>query len=215
MGKQAPGDTNAHQASPEVRAVEMTRWVDGKSEHTTDELAVEEPLEIRVRGRAISVTMRTPGHDDELALGFLLSEGLIRSANDIARVDPCVRAADGNIINVTLAPHVEVVIEAHEALRRALLSGQRGQGFEQVLEARARLQTALRVLVASVISNYPGYSDSERRQRSLILGPVMDQNGLVDNFLLRNEPISDVDPSTGQELAPPEEGGEAVQSASR
>jgi FdhD protein len=42
-----------------------------------DEVAVEEPLEIRVGGEALAVTMRTPGHDDELALGFLYGEGLI------------------------------------------------------------------------------------------------------------------------------------------
>jgi len=42
-----------------------------------DEVAVEEPMEIRVDGEALSVTMRTPGHDEELALGFLLGEGLI------------------------------------------------------------------------------------------------------------------------------------------
>src|SRR5512133_4033366 len=42
-----------------------------------DEVAVEEPMEIRVDGQALSVTMRTPGHDEELALGFLLGEGLI------------------------------------------------------------------------------------------------------------------------------------------
>src|SRR3954447_9552846 len=42
-----------------------------------DEVAVEEPLEIRVDGAALAVTMRTPGHDDELALGFLYGEGLI------------------------------------------------------------------------------------------------------------------------------------------
>src|SRR3954466_4010023 len=42
-----------------------------------DEVAVEEPLEIRVGGRALAVTMRTPGHDEELALGFLYGEGLI------------------------------------------------------------------------------------------------------------------------------------------
>src|SRR5438477_2476280 len=42
-----------------------------------DEVAVEEPLEIRVGGEALAVTMRTPGHDEELALGFLVGEGLI------------------------------------------------------------------------------------------------------------------------------------------
>src|SRR5438552_5135465 len=42
-----------------------------------DEVAVEEPLEIRVAGQALAVTMRTPGHDEELALGFLYGEGLI------------------------------------------------------------------------------------------------------------------------------------------
>src|SRR3954452_24372652 len=42
-----------------------------------DEVAVEEPLEIRVDGRALTITMRTPGHDEELALGFLYGEGLI------------------------------------------------------------------------------------------------------------------------------------------
>jgi FdhD protein len=41
-----------------------------------DSVAVEEPLEIRVNGSAVAVTMRTPGHDEELALGFLVSEGI-------------------------------------------------------------------------------------------------------------------------------------------
>jgi FdhD protein len=47
-----------------------------------DEIAVEEPLEIRVDGRPLAVTMRTPGHDEELALGFLFGEGLIDEARD-------------------------------------------------------------------------------------------------------------------------------------
>jgi FdhD protein len=54
--------------------VEVLRLPAGRSEH--DQVAVEEPLEIRIDGTPVAVTMRTPGHDEELALGFCLSEGL-------------------------------------------------------------------------------------------------------------------------------------------
>ncbi|HEX8911597.1 MAG TPA: formate dehydrogenase accessory sulfurtransferase FdhD [Humisphaera sp.] len=92
-----------------VRAT-VLRW-DGDAGTATeagDDLVAEEPLEIRVRGRAISVTMRTPGHDAELAAGFLLSEGVVRRSGDILRVEPCGRNADGNVLNVVLAPEVFV-----------------------------------------------------------------------------------------------------------
>jgi len=56
----------------------------GRDERRLDVLAVEEPLEIRLGGRAVSITMRTPGHDTELAAGFLFAEGLLRSPDDIA-----------------------------------------------------------------------------------------------------------------------------------
>ena len=55
-------------------AIDVLRLPDGLSER--DSVAVEEPLEIRIGGRPVAVTMRTPGHDEELALGFCLSEGL-------------------------------------------------------------------------------------------------------------------------------------------
>ena len=55
-------------------AVDVVRLPDGRNER--DRVAVEEPLEIRIGGRPVAVTMRTPGHDEELALGFCLSEGL-------------------------------------------------------------------------------------------------------------------------------------------
>jgi len=59
--------------------VEVVRLPGGRTD--IDEVAAEEPLEIRVNGEAVAVTMRTPGHDEELALGFCLSEGLVpRSA---------------------------------------------------------------------------------------------------------------------------------------
>src|ERR671937_2702187 len=62
--------------------VEVTRLPDGRGRRERDEVAVEEPLEIRIDGRPVAVTMRTPGHDEELALGFCLSEGIpARSAS--------------------------------------------------------------------------------------------------------------------------------------
>jgi FdhD protein len=60
-----------------------------------DEVAVEEPLEIRVDGRPLAVTMRTPGHDDELALGFLYGEGLIDG------VRPAEPTLEANTVEVT------------------------------------------------------------------------------------------------------------------
>jgi len=57
----------------------LTRTVE-RADGVDDRVAVEEPLEIRVRGRALSVTMRTPGHDEELAVGFLHGEGLLAGA---------------------------------------------------------------------------------------------------------------------------------------
>lgn len=75
---------------------------------TTDDLALEEPLEIRVQNRAVSVTMRTPGHDEELAAGFLLTEGVIRRRSDVVRIAPCGLDRGGNVLNVTLAKEAAV-----------------------------------------------------------------------------------------------------------
>src|SRR5437016_14097656 len=79
-----------------------------------DALAREEPLEIRVRGRSIAVTMRTPGRDDELAAGFLLSEGLIRQRSDVVEIAHCRRGETTNYqntLNGFLSPAVDVNFE--------------------------------------------------------------------------------------------------------
>jgi FdhD protein len=89
-------------------AVRVLRWDGDSLCEMPDELAGEEPLEIRVRGRAVSVTMRTPGHDMELAAGFLLTEGIIRQPGDVLTVEHCDRNEHGNVLNVVLAPEVQV-----------------------------------------------------------------------------------------------------------
>jgi FdhD protein len=87
----------------------LVRWNGSEVRTEVDELVVEEPLEIRVSGRAISVTMRTPGHDAELAAGFLLSEGVLRRSQDVVRVHACAEAR--NLVNVMLDPSVHVAFE--------------------------------------------------------------------------------------------------------
>lgn len=85
--------------------------LDGEVVIRPDSLAVEEPLEIRVAGRSLAVTMRTPGDDFELAAGFLVSEGVITRGADFRAARYCAGAAkDGantyNVLDVALAPGV-------------------------------------------------------------------------------------------------------------
>ena len=69
-----------------------------------DVTAREEPLEIRVEGRSVAVVMRTPGHDEELVAGFLVSEGVIKSARDILEISQCPSTGNthGNVVDVLL-----------------------------------------------------------------------------------------------------------------
>jgi FdhD protein len=83
-----------------------------KSYAADDLLAVEEPLEIRVGGRSVAVVMRTPGHDRELAAGFLVTEGIVRRRDDVLDIVRCTEGEKGepreNVLDVVLAPGVEV-----------------------------------------------------------------------------------------------------------
>jgi FdhD protein len=111
--------------------------------HRADLLATEEPLAIRVNGRPLAVTMRTPGDDIDLAAGFLATEGLVRAASDITEIricqeshdhhpvtsqngtaqhDPMANAEDsdhGNVADVTLAAGIEI---DDDRLRRNFLT---------------------------------------------------------------------------------------------
>ncbi|MFI5893202.1 formate dehydrogenase accessory sulfurtransferase FdhD [Actinoplanes sp. NPDC051513] len=72
----------------------------GTTRRRPDELAAEEPLEIRVRKKPLAVTMRTPGHDIDLAVGFLLSEGIITAAGDVVTAQLCAGTDTPNTYNV-------------------------------------------------------------------------------------------------------------------
>ncbi|GMA84753.1 hypothetical protein GCM10025868_00030 [Angustibacter aerolatus] len=86
-----------------------------------DTLTAEEPLEVRVAGRALTVTMRTPGVDFDLTIGFLLGEGLLHGADDVATLMHCQDAGDDgrptyNVVDVVLAegvPAPDVSLERH------------------------------------------------------------------------------------------------------
>jgi FdhD protein len=97
--------------SPAHRDVPIDALRDAGNSHRPDAIAVEEPLEIRLlregepltphgTGRPISITMRTPGNDSELAVGFLHGEGIIAASRDIVDVRPC--GPSGNVILVTV-----------------------------------------------------------------------------------------------------------------
>ena len=91
--------------SSPVQSVDVVRVAGGVGGRVRDVAASEEPLEIRLHGAPFVVTMRTPGADRELAAGFLLSERIIREADDLGTIRHCAdagSAGEGNVLNVTL-----------------------------------------------------------------------------------------------------------------
>jgi FdhD protein len=96
-----------------VHHTQLVRYSTAKgAEPIDDRVAIEEPLEIRVRGRGIAVTMRTPGHDAELVAGFLLTEGIVAKREDILEIAPCLQSdSSQNTWNVFLSPGLDVDFE--------------------------------------------------------------------------------------------------------
>ncbi len=109
MTKHAPRKT-----VDSTRAVRISSISGGRLEERDDLLATEEPLEIRLsfqrqgcpQQQSISITMRTPGHDRELAVGFLHGEGILENPAQISKIEAGTPAADCNTVCVTFAPEV-------------------------------------------------------------------------------------------------------------
>jgi len=94
--------------SHSTTTVDIARVTREGTHPTSDVVAREEPLEIRIEGRSVAITMRTPGHDTELAAGFLFTEGVIDGPDDIQAMAHVDDPADprGNTVDTVLAPGV-------------------------------------------------------------------------------------------------------------
>ncbi|MDA0710847.1 MAG: formate dehydrogenase accessory sulfurtransferase FdhD [bacterium] len=109
--------TEQHTSRRVVKIGREARGVD-------DDVAVEEPLEMRLAGETVATTMRTPGHDALLAQGFFYSEGFVERREQIGRVSHCGRAGTpeyGNVIDLLPAPGILVNFEGSGWTRRGTL----------------------------------------------------------------------------------------------
>jgi FdhD protein len=97
---------------------QVSEWNDGKTRRKEDYLAAEEPLEIRIGDDPLSVTMRTPGHDLELAAGFLFTEGLVQRRAQIIALEEDAGTATENRGNVVLAKLAPEAAPDFEKMRR-------------------------------------------------------------------------------------------------
>jgi FdhD protein len=124
----------------------VTRLRDGRRDARPDALAAEEPLEIRVGGRALTVTMRTPGHDFDLVAGYLVAEGIAATADDVPALRYCAGTnAEGintyNVVDARVARPETVPVSAYRSLLTSSACGL--CGAETVDAVRKRLPADL------------------------------------------------------------------------
>src|SRR2546422_11395720 len=105
-----------------VMQVNLTHWQEQTSQQREDALTVEEPFEVRIDHQSLAVIMRTPGHDHELAMGFLFTEGVIRQPGDVLAIEDATEA-DGlplaNVVNVVLGHNQQQDVPLHSGARLA------------------------------------------------------------------------------------------------
>jgi FdhD protein len=163
-------------SSPAHRSVEIDARRDAGDAHRADAIAVEEPLEIRLlrqgsadnggTGRAISITMRTPGNDVELALGFLFGEGILREPADVIDARPC--GPTGNVLRVIV--RTDLPLDLQRLDRNFYTSSSCGVcgkasiqavtaslGMRTICSELSVSETALRRLPASLREFQPGF----------------------------------------------------------
>jgi FdhD protein len=137
------------------RSVELTRMTDGRLEIARDRVAVEAALEVRLNGHPFAVIMRTPGNDADLAAGFLFSEGVIRSSQDVQRID----LQDTDALNVALSRgRAEILPDLLDARRNVVQNSSCGLCGRRTLESLEIEGAPLTVdwhLDADVLAGFP------------------------------------------------------------
>ncbi|HEX4458111.1 MAG TPA: formate dehydrogenase accessory sulfurtransferase FdhD, partial [Polyangia bacterium] len=122
-----------------------------------DDVAVEAPLEIRVNGKALTVVMRTPGHDEELARGFLYNEGLVDAAADIVDITRPERLSGdelGNVVDVGLRSGARVP-SGERAFYASSSCGVCGKNAISALTVRAPVTSPTLTIAAATLALLP------------------------------------------------------------
>jgi FdhD protein len=124
-----------------VRGERIVRYESGAATEREDRVTVEEPLEIRVGAQTLAVTMRTPGHDFDLAAGWLVTEGIVKEPEDIVRLEHCreVRSPEeeGNVVIVrATAPAGDALDRARRILLTSSSCGLCGKGSIESVRGR-------------------------------------------------------------------------------
>lgn len=145
--------------STSVKPIEITKYSSSERKVTPDLMAVEEPLEIRIgfgphahrEQKSLSVTMRTPGHDYELAIGFLFTEGIIDTYDQVESIKYCEdvgrQEEKDNVVRVELKP--DVVLDLKKLLRNFYTTSSCGvcgkSSIESVTVTCTRLTDSLKI----------------------------------------------------------------------
>ena len=150
-----------------------------------DAVAVEEPLEIRVDGEPVATTMRTPGSDADLALGFLFAEGILAASADVSSVAPCGRPGDegyGNVVDVVSAAGFRLdpdrLLDGHRVAPISSACGVCGRRSIEALAGRIRpvppgRRIPERLLLAAVDAisrSQPGFTRTGGLHAAVLLG---------------------------------------------
>jgi len=158
-----------------VKQVEVVRVLPGSLARGIDRAATEEPLEVRLHGRPFAVIMRTPGSDRELTAGFLLSEGVLKTADDLGTIEYCTLTSSPDH-PITPSPHDPIPRSLLENVINVTLAGASLEDLDRVLEARRQVLANSscgmcgRLTIESIETSAAPLSHRRQIARSVIVG---------------------------------------------